>query len=243
MILHPPNAFAFMENGDPEVLKKCFMLRQILVLEKGGIMNQRELNLVRKLRDKLKDKFETIYIHRKPSSSSNLREAIKRQLGNVPILQPDLDMIFKEKSGKLNAVRVESFTSSEFGKNMSFYRGIGQALALHRYGFDNVALWHFIPDDIPLDAIKKCGAETWSFISNEMQMPLDFSYIKISNIYKDYAFSVMQYTGGQRGVKPLPIDNPRFRIVWRNPNPIKDLITQRAVRSSLELWLNGELDG
>jgi len=205
-------------------------------------MNQHELNLVRMLRDKLEDKFENIYIHRRPSSPSRLRESLERQLGYVPILQPDLDMIFKERSGKLNAVEVKSFTSSEFGRNMSFYRGIGQALALHRYGFDHVALWHFISDDIPSDAINKYGAETWSFIRNDMHMPLDFSYIKINNIDEDYTFSVMQYTDRQTGIKLLPIDNPRFQIVWRNPNPIKNLSAQRAVRSLLELWLNGGLD-
>lgn len=113
---------------------------------------------------------------------------------------------------------------------------------MHRYGFDHVALWHFISDDIPLDAINKYGAETWSFIRNDMRMPLDFSYIKIDNTNKDYTFSVMQYTDRQTGVELLPIDNPQFQIKWRNPNPIKDLSAQRAVRSSLELWLNGELD-
>ena len=206
-------------------------------------MNPHESNLVKKLRDKLMDKFENIYIHRRPSNSPRLRERLERQLGYVPILQPDLDMIFRETSGKLNAVEVKSFTAAEFGKNMSFYKGIGQALALHRYGFDHVALWHFISDDIPSDAINKYGAETWSFIRNDMRLPLDFTYIKVNGINEDYTFSVMQYTDRQTGIKLLPIDNPQFHIVWRNPNPIKNLSAQRVIRSSLELWLNGELDG
>jgi hypothetical protein len=206
-------------------------------------MNPHESNLVKKLQDKLMNKFENIYIHRRPSNSPRLREHLERQLGYVPILQPDLDMIFRERSGKLNAVEVKSFTAAEFGKNMSFYKGIGQALALHRYGFDHVALWHFISDDIPSDAINKYGAETWSFIRNDMRLPLDFTYIKVNSINEDYTFSVMQYTDRQTGIKLLPIDNPQFRIVWRNPNPIKNLSAQRAIRSSLELWLNDGLDG
>jgi hypothetical protein len=44
----------------------------------------------------------------------------------------------------------------------------------------------------------------------------------------------MQYTDRQTGVELLPIDNPQFQIKWRNPNPIKDLSAQRAVRSSLD---------
>jgi hypothetical protein len=169
--------------------------------------------------------------------------SLERQLGYMPILQPDIDMIFREKSGKLNAVEVKSFTASEFGKNMGFYKGIGQALALHRYGFDHVALWHFISDDIPLEAINKYGAETWSFIQNDMRLPLDFTYIKITDINHDYIFQVMQYTNRQTGIKLMPIDNPQFSIEWRNDNPIKDLDAQKAIRSSLELWLTDRLDG
>ncbi|MGA9098617.1 MAG: hypothetical protein WB392_06755, partial [Methanotrichaceae archaeon] len=118
-------------------------------------MNQPERHLVKKLSEKLADKFDKIYIHRKPSASEPFRNCVKERLGYVPILQPelDIDMVFKDTSGELNAVEVKSFTPAEFGFRMCFYEGIGQALALHRYGFDHVALWHFISDRIPLDVV------------------------------------------------------------------------------------------
>lgn len=97
-----------------------------------------------KLSGKLTHKFDKIYIHKKPSASEHFRNYLKDQLGHIPILQPELDMVFRENSGDLNAVEVKSFAPSEFGYRMCFYEGIGQALALHRYGFDHVALWHFI---------------------------------------------------------------------------------------------------
>jgi hypothetical protein len=151
----------------------------------------------------------------------------------------DGEVRFKETSGKLNAVEVKSFTQSEFGYRMCFYEGIGQALALHRYGFDHVALWHFISDSIPLELVNRYGAETWSFIRNDLCMPLDFSYIRIGTVNDAPTFHVMQYSGRQNGFELLEIDRPQFQIRWRYPNPIKEFETQKIIRSSLELWLDG----
>jgi hypothetical protein len=204
-------------------------------------MNQHERTLVKKLREKLAYKFDKIYIHKKPSASEPFRNYVRDQLGYIPILQPELDMVFRENSGELNAVEVKSFTPSEFGYGMCFYEGIGQALALQRYGFDHVALWHFISDGILKEVINRYGPETWSFIRKDLCMPLDFSYICIGTVNDVSRFHVMQYSARQNGFELLEIDNPRFQIRWRHPNPIKDLETQKVIRSSLNLWLDGKI--
>jgi len=201
-------------------------------------MNEREI--VECVSTKLSDKYEKIYIHRRPKASAPLKEKLKRKLGYTPILQPELDMVFKEaNSGKLNAVEVKYFPLKETGIRMEFYRGIGQALALHNFGFDHVALWFFISEDLSSEIINR-GAGSWFFIRNDLELPLDFSYFKVKSLNGNISFKVMQYTGKSSGNELSDIDDPQFMITWKHANPIRYEKDQKIIRSLLEPWLDGE---
>ena len=204
-------------------------------------MNKLERYLVKKLREKLVNKFDEIHIHRKPSVSPKMRKYIEQQLGYIPILQPEIDMIFREKSGKLNAVEVKLLRSSEAGYNMPFYLGIGQALALHRFGFDNVALWLFVLENVPMDKMNQYGAEAWAFVRNDLNLPLDYTYFQVEMRGKNPKYHVMQYISRQKGFMLLKIDDPSFRIKWKYGNPIMNNPVQRIIRGALECWLNKSL--
>lgn len=201
---------------------------------------QPERHLVKRLRDKLLSRrlFSRIEIHRKPSASSRVREHLHHQLGYVPLLQPELDMVlWSNDKSKLFAVEVKVLDPSVDGKWPSFYAGIGQALALHRLGFDGVALWSLFLGD----ALGPRCMEAWWFVRHDLKLPLDFQAFDVEQVNDDpdnvNIYSVW-YDDRQRGHRTLEMDDlQNVRFVYNNP--IRDEQVPRAIREALDLWFGG----
>lgn len=200
-----------------------------------------ERDCVKKLKEKLDlaKKFQSIHIHKPLSSYKGpMRRHLKKELGGIPILQPEIDMIFQEHSGQLNAAEIKLFRSDDVSYRMSFYEGIGQALALNRFGFDHVALWFLFTPEVPDEKINKFGAEAWSFVRNDMNLQLDFSYFRIKKDNGNLTFWVMQYAGRQTGFSlGWRLDDPEFPITWRHRNPIRCDTIPRTIRESIERFV------
>ena len=204
-------------------------------------MKKLEDILVKELSRKLSYKYKNIYTNRKPSTSPKVKEYLINCLGDIPILQPEIDMIIETEENELYAIEVKLFKAEELNYNLPFYKGLGQAIALYRYGFDKVALFHFfLGNDIP-DKIQSYGPEIWSFIRNDLQLPLDYSYIWVQENGSNYNYHVMQYINRNVRIKLLQIDDPNFIIKFKYDNPIKDNLIQMKIRECLNLWLNREL--
>lgn len=179
-----------------------------------------ENQIVNLLADQLKERYKKIHIRKFPSNSSKVRNYLKNKLGYIPFLRPEIDMIFFEKSGLINAVEVKYFKN--FDKKTPFYKGIDQALSLLRYGFDNVALWHFFSKDIPLTTINEYGPETWHFVRNSLKLNLDFSYFHINEKQEGIKFEVLQYKSRKSGFYlKSTIDDPSFNIRFKYGNPLR----------------------
>ena len=205
------------------------------------ISKRLEDKLVKILAQKISFKYKNIYTNRKPSSSIKVKNYLKNKLGYIPILQPEIDIILETQNNELFAVEVKLFKTEDINYKLPFYNGLGQALALYRYGFDKVALFHFFLDDKSLNKINKYGPEIWAFIRNDTCIPLDYSYIWVENKSIDYDFHVMQYTGRQNGHKLLKINDANFNITFKHVNPIRNKPIQRTIRECLELWLKNKL--
>ena len=204
-------------------------------------MNQTERQLVEKLSQKLRYKFERIEIHRKPSASPKVKNYLRNELGYIPILQPELDMIFWDRAGRFSAVEVKAFNPVEDNRTHPFYEGIGQALALHRFGFDHVALW-FMFLDVDINRMNQYGAEAWTFAQRDLKLPLDFTYFRvIKKSDDDFEFRPLRLTSRQSGVELIEINDPDFPIHFVYKNPMKNLPVQRVIRRALELWLDNSI--
>lgn len=191
---------------------------------------------VRDLAVQLKPKAAEIWTNRKPSASIHFQERVQEKLGYVPILQPEIDMCILSTSGKLVAVEAKLFRG-DMTFRTPFYEGIGQALALLRFGFDAVALWFLFPQGTSTVGLNRYGAEAWSFIRDDLSLPLDFSYLSaISNGFQN-KYEVMQYDSRQNGYRLLPIDDPHFVLTWKHPNPIRCFPVQIVLRETLEWYL------
>ena len=113
------------------------------------------------------------------------------------------------------------FKKHELNHKVAFYKGIDQALALYKYGFDNVALWHFFSSNIELNEINNFGPETWFFIRNSLRLPLNFSYFLIQSNNNNNKFRVLQYTDRNKGFSlEKNIDDTDFPIIFKYGNPL-----------------------
>ncbi len=193
--------------------------------------------LVKELAGQLAPRFARVWTCKKPSSSPKFRAAIEKRLGYVPILQPEIDMCVRLHDGRLVAVEAKLFSGDAMTYRTPFYEGIGQALALHRYGFDSTALWFLFADGAESEAFNRYGAEAWAFVRNDLRLPLDFIYLAAVHDGSRHNFHVMQYTGRQTGVPLVPIDSPRLRLDWVYANPIRHNPVQEALRDTLDWWL------
>ncbi len=115
--------------------------------------------LVEALKERLSPLFEKVWIHKKPSTSKEFRKKAEKTFGYVPLLQPEFDMVFKTFDGKLNAIETKQMSFSGAAYNMPYYNGIGQAVALQRFGFDHVGLWLFVEKGIEDVIMHKYGAQ------------------------------------------------------------------------------------
>jgi hypothetical protein len=197
-----------------------------------------ERSLVEKMKEALNPKFKKIWIHKKPSASSKIKEKLISSFGNLPILQPEFDMIFKTFDDKLMAIETKSLVLTDKGHNMAYYQGIGQALSLLRFGFDHVGLWLFVDPQVTDNNLNKYGAESWHFIRNEVKLPIEYSYFKIDTSGLRLKFQVMQYTSQQSGYELIDIGSPNFQITWKYKNPLMKSKNVQILRKHIESFLN-----
>ena len=122
-----------------------------------------EDELIQELAGQLASRVPRVWIRKKPSASPRFRNDIQKRLGYVPILQPEIDLCMQLADGRLVAVEAKLFSGSAMTYRTPFYEGIGQALALHRYGFDHAALWFVFADRAAPAAFNRYGSEAWAF--------------------------------------------------------------------------------
>jgi len=197
--------------------------------------------LTEKLREKLLPQFENIWTNRKISASIVFRKHIETKLGYVPILQPEFDMVFKCHNGDLNAIEVKYLRISKNGYNISYYLGLGQTLALQRFGFDHVGLWLFVDENVNENILHKYGSEAWGYIRDEVSLGIEYSYFKIQRVNNDIKFLVMDFNVPHSGFKLIEINDPHFFITWKRSNPLKSNKKAILLRKAIELYLEGKL--
>jgi hypothetical protein len=73
----------------------------------------------------------------------------------VPLAQPEIDLLFVSSDFRLLAAELKYYRLSENAPlNQPYYSGIEEALALLRFGFTCVSLWHFFDTEVPEDTLK-----------------------------------------------------------------------------------------
>ncbi len=202
-------------------------------LNKNIPRKTRERDLVDELKNQLSHQYRNIFSHVNLANKNNFSQILQQSFGYIPVLN-EIDLILQERNGKLRAVEVKFYKIEGKKFDKPFYSGLGQALSLLRYGFDNVALWHLFPEEIDQNLFDRYGAGAWSFIRDDLKLPLEFNYFKVTDYLQKPEFIVMQYISRSKGFELIPINNPDFKITWKYPNPILENRQTQIFRKALE---------
>ena len=207
----------------------------------NAIMNRRENYFARTMKEQLMPYCTWVRTESKlsnsilPKAGSNL----STELRYVPLLQPDIDICF-DFDDELCAVELKTFHQGR--KSSSFYEGIGQALALHRYGVDRAALWLVFEDK---DQLRRLASPAWYFVRNESHLDLDFTpFLVREQDGEQPRFEVWQYRNQHRAefTGTMFSETPPH---FHHRNPLLEDPSVRGdvqiVRRHIQEWLNNKL--
>jgi len=99
--------------------------------------------------------------------------------GMPQLMQPEVDVITCEERGrKVNGYEVKYFRMTDKGINYSYYEGLGEALALLKFGFDRVALVHVFDGKVPKEQ-SESYAKNMASLLKKLQLPIDYRYYRV----------------------------------------------------------------
>lgn len=206
--------------------------------------------IINKLKNRGYKKIKTnVYLRREIGKKWDQQHGLPQ-----PLFQPQIDVVLKgedkytinhlkkkkinsstfENENLIRAIEVKRFTDKN---RYSYYKGLDQAIAYLRFGFDAVALWHVFDEEV----IKKnleYAYRTWSFI-NELSLPLDFTPLILDG--NDlYAVNTFIINNQLKIEKTFEIENPDFILMWRHPNPYSRKTEGLRIRTLINEWLENE---
>lgn len=96
--------------------------------------------------------------------------------------QPQIDLLLVDINLQLFGVELKYFRKTSRGQiNLPFYAGIGEALALLRFGFKTVSLWHFFDTPLDREDYKRLFSNCFSLI---YYLDLPINYVG-SRVFED----------------------------------------------------------
>jgi len=138
-----------------------------------------ELQLAAILKDKLSSYFREIHINVNLASNKFYPHWKKWHGQPVPSAQPQIDLMMVDSSLWLLAAEVKYFRKTLRGQtNLPFYAGIDEALALLRFGFKIVSLWHFFHEEIKQEDVKRLSRSCELLVHN-LNLPINYQAFRL----------------------------------------------------------------
>lgn len=133
-----------------------------------------EPELVRFWKTKLEERYLKVFPRINLSSSKFEKYWIEYWGLSIPPSQPDIDLLIVDKQKKLHAIELKYIRKSDKRRlSQSFYRGIDESLALLRFGFESVSLWHCFDNEVPR-LLRGQYHTTTSELIESLKLPIDF---------------------------------------------------------------------
>ena len=104
-----------------------------------------------------------------------------------PLAQPEIDLLLVDTRYDLLAMEVKYFRFENSRLSYSFYEGIGEALALLRFGFTCVSLWQCFEDKTPFDYLRTCALSAWDLIG-ALDFPINYEALRIVKVNQEVQF-------------------------------------------------------
>ena len=166
-------------------------------------MIRNELRLANILREKLAPSFRQIYTNINLASNRFYPDWEKWHGQPVPSAQPQIDLLLVDNSLWLLAAELKYFRRTRRGEICCpFYAGLDEALALLRFGFKIVSLWHFFDEELGLEDVSRlyrsCELLTWN-----LDLPINYQAFWVVRADTEIEFRRL-YDGSTLGTKELP---------------------------------------
>ena len=171
-----------------------------------------ELDLARKLKKSMAFDFREVFDNINLASKKFYPYWKKWHGEPVFSAQPQIDLMFVTTNLQLLAVELKYFRKTKEGKIKNpFYAGIGEALALLRFGFSAVSLWHFFDEKLDREYYERLYGNCFSLI-NYLDLPINYQGYRVFQDNEQLEFGVL-YLGGEAEIRDLPSpygggDNP-----------------------------------
>jgi hypothetical protein len=189
-----------------------------------------EIDLAQCLREMLLPKFREVYANVNLASRKFYEDWEKWWAGNAPLAQPQIDLLFVGRDLKLLAAEIKYYRLSENAPlNQPYYSGIEEALALLRFGFTCVSLWHFFDSEVPETVMKKYVSNCWGLTTG---LPINYRAFRVygrkESDFKEISLSSLSEAQPYSLQSPYGTSNPYLS----HPDRMK---TQDFIRKTLRI--------
>jgi hypothetical protein len=122
-----------------------------------------ENDLANHLQKMLAPKFKDVQANVNLASRKFYEDWKKWWNSDNPLAQPQIDLLFVSSDLSLVAAELKYYRLSENAPlNQPYYSGIDEALALLKFGFTCVSLWHFYDSEVPAELMKTYVRNCWN---------------------------------------------------------------------------------
>lgn len=194
------------------------------------------------------NEYQKILIDKSLGRSSRLTRVWQGQWAPdvAPALQPDIDLLYYHKDGRLMATELKYFTLVRRHVNYPYYVGFSQALALMQFGFDHVSLMYVFDKEL-LKADEKrilqgYGGNAWRFIRRNIDKKARVTKLKKGKKIEKQGvgldFTCVIFDGTLKGPKQFQVAGINTRtdrlalrkyqsgnllplVKWRYKNPLR----------------------
>lgn len=188
-----------------------------------------ELQLAAILREKLAPNFREVYVNINLASNRFYPDWEKWHGKPVPSAQPQIDLLLVDKSFQLLATELKWFRKTKRGQtNLPFYAGMGEALALLRFGFTVVSLWHFFDEELVQEEVRRLY-RSCELLMNALNLPVNYQAFIVVKAGTEPEFRRL-ISDGKVQVKQLP-------TAYGKSNPFRSNIDAQKIQDFLRTVL------
>lgn len=176
-----------------------------------------ETDLASVLKSNLKEQFKEVCSNIN-LASYNFYKHWKKWFGPImPPAQPQIDLLLVDSRFQILAVELKYFRIIKKARvNYPFYDGIEEALALLRFGFLCVSLWHCFDVEVPISVVSRYTREATNLI-NALNLPIEYRGILIDKSDDNVVFKRFSAVAGAIYVA----QEPELPSCYGKLNPLK----------------------
>ena len=188
-----------------------------------------ELHLAHVLQEQLTPAFNKVYTNINLASNRfypHWREWFGEPL---PSAQPQIDILLVDKALLLLSAEIKFFRKTKRNQNNHpFYAGVDEALALLRFGFHVVSLWHFFDETLGTEEIMK-NYKSCSSLIGALDLSLNYEAYLMTATETYVSF----YQLSQFGIS----DERCLPNAYGKSNPLKSNIDAQRIQDILRAVL------